>query len=116
MRLAALRPYSEESERRPVALRPTLSRGLPLQVSDLLAWTSLLQSFPMCCSGKQAAEVVPLDPSRAMNVKPSGCVVDEGQKDGVMLGKVWISKRSEGQIAGDVPQRREGRRDDVNPL
>jgi hypothetical protein len=51
-----------------------------------------------------------------MNVKPSGCVVDEGQKDGVMLGKVWISKRSEGQIAGDVPQRREGRRDDVNPL
>jgi hypothetical protein len=29
VRLAALRPYSELSERRPVALRPTLSNGLP---------------------------------------------------------------------------------------
>jgi hypothetical protein len=28
-RLAALRPYSECSERRPVALRPILSNGLP---------------------------------------------------------------------------------------
>jgi hypothetical protein len=29
VRLAALRPYSELSERRPVALRPILSNGLP---------------------------------------------------------------------------------------
>jgi hypothetical protein len=37
VRLAALRPYSEGSERRPVALRPTLSGGLPFSGFGLLS-------------------------------------------------------------------------------
>jgi hypothetical protein len=46
VRLAALRPYSEGSERRPVALRPTLSGGLPFSGFELLGLKRSLSGFP----------------------------------------------------------------------
>jgi hypothetical protein len=46
VRLAALRPYSEGSERRPVALRPTLSSGLPFSGFEPLGLKRSLSGFP----------------------------------------------------------------------
>jgi hypothetical protein len=45
VRLAALRPYSEGSERRPVALRPTLSSGLPFSGLGLSSLQHCLADF-----------------------------------------------------------------------
>ena len=47
MRLAALRPYSEGSERRPVALRPTLSSGLPF--SGVGLWSQKRSFADLSC-------------------------------------------------------------------
>jgi hypothetical protein len=46
VRLAALRPYSEGSERRPVALRPTLSSGLPFSGLELSSLERCLTDLP----------------------------------------------------------------------
>jgi hypothetical protein len=83
VRLAALRPYSELSERRPVALRPTLSNGLPFSGVEFRSQKSSVADLSCDLHGELTLEIVFLPVSSAAQVAQPCRPGDEGQQHSI---------------------------------
>ena len=96
MRLAALRPYSELSERRPVALRPTLSNGLPFSGVGFVVKRALLPTFPVTYLENQPSKIVFLPVSSAAQVAQLCRPGDEGQQHSITKRQIRGTERCRG--------------------